>query len=438
MFSLMMLTQMVLASPPAHYSTGPSQPLSVQWDDAVLETLLLEAQTNNPNINAQKALAQAAKASANISRAGLLPMVSLYSNWSESPVESLSVTGMPVSPDATSTYQMRSSGVSASMPIDLFGAGTLSWRASHYTALAAEGNADAVALGITTSVSNGWYQLITARELLDVTKKQVENERQLLELIDLRYKRGDASMLDLLQQRQATAAMESALPTAKLNTERAAQALAVLIGRSPEVTDFPEGTLPPLPPTPAIGTPQDLKTRRPDLRAALHTQTAARKAKGSVWLSIAPAISLSGSMGTSGMAMDEWNESEVWTVGVNASMPIFTSGMAVAGIQLVNANSRAADASTEAMWLTAMQEVESAIVGDAAAAEAMVAAGNQLSAATTAWAEAQKQYAEGIANYLTVSNNNQALRRAELTHLGAKLNQIIARITLFDALGASL
>lgn len=438
MFMLIMAFQAAFASPPAHYSPGPSQPLVVQWDDPLLSDLLHEAQTNNPTIMAQLALAQAAKATANISRAGLLPMVSLYSNWSESPIESLAASGLPVSPDATSTYQMRSSGVSASMPLDLFGASTFSWRSSHYAALAVEGNADAVELSVATAVTNGWYQLLTTRALLVVTQKQVEIERQLLELIDLRYKRGDASMLDLLQQRQATAAIESALPAAKLNTERAAQFLAVLVGRNPDVTEFPEGLLPIVPPTPPVGSPLDLQTRRPDLRATLHSQTAASKAKSSVWLSIAPSINLSGSIGTSGFAMDDWTESDVWNVGVSASMPLFTSGMATAGIQLVNANSRAAEANTEAMWLTAIQEVESAIVGDTASAAALTASERQLTAAKMAWDEALKQYAEGITNYLTVANTNQALRRAELSHLGAKLNQIVARITLFDALGASV
>lgn len=438
MFMLVMAVQAVFASPPAHFSPGPSQPLQVQWEDPVLSDLLNEAQDNNPSILAQTALAQAAKASANISRAGLLPMVSLYSNWSESPIESLAASGMPISDDAPSTYQVRSSGVSASMPVDIFGAGTFSWRSSHYTALAAEGNAEAVALSISTAVSNGWYQLLTMRAVLAVTEKQVAIERQLLELIDIRHKRGDASMLDLLQQRQSAAAMESTLPSAKLNAARAAQTLAVLVGRNPDTNTFPEGVLPVVPSTPSIGKPSDLQVRRPDLRAALHAQTAAGKAKSSAWLSIAPAIALSGSVGTSGIAMDEWSESDVWSVGVSASMPIFTSGMATAGIQLVNANARAADANTAAMWLTAIQEVEAAIVGDATAAQTLTATSHQLNAATTAWDEAQKQYAEGVASYLTVANTNQAFRRAELSHLSAKLNQIIARITLFDALGASV
>ena len=438
MYMLILVAQAAFASPPAQYSTGPSQPLQVEWNDTTLSGLLNEARRNNPSILAQNAIAQSAKASANITRAGLLPMVSLYSNWSESPIESLSASGMPISPDAPDTYQVRSSGVGASMPLDIFGAATSTWRASHYTALASKGNAEAVELSISTAVSNSWYQLLTMRAMLDVTIKQVDIERQLLELVDIRHKRGDASMLDLLQQRQATAAMESTLPNATLNATVAAQSLAILLGRNPDTIDFPAGTLPTVPSIPNVGKPADLQTRRPDLRAVLHTQTAAKKSQASAWLSIAPTIGLSGSVGTSGIAFDEWSESDVWSVGVNASMPIFTSGMATAGIQLVNANARAATANTEAMWLTAIREVESALIGDTTAAQALTATTLQLDAAKTAWSEAQKQYAAGVASYLTVANTNQALRRAELSHLGAKLNQIIARITLFDALGASI
>ena len=84
---------------------------------------------------------------------------------------------------------------------------------------------------------------------LGILKEQIAVNRDLEEIVGIRYEGGSATALDLLQQEQQLASLEAQLPLteAALLTQR--QRMASFQARDP-VKDLPEAVteLPPLPP----------------------------------------------------------------------------------------------------------------------------------------------------------------------------------------------
>jgi outer membrane protein TolC len=86
-------------------------------------------------------------------------------------------------------------------------------------------------------------------------------------------------------------------------------------------------------------------------------------------------------------------------------------------------------------WLTALQDVEAAVVTDVERRAAHDAALNQEAAARATFDESKNRYLAGLDTYLIVLQSQAALQNAELICLQAHRDVLSARIQLHDALG---
>ena len=203
--------------------------------------------------------------------------------------------------DSWDTANMRLSGA---WTIDLFGATTTAWLASRLDAQAMEGNRAAQGMAIAANVGAAWYDLVAAQERQTFVREQVRVGEDLLQVVTLRYEGGEASALDVLQQKQQLANIRAALPAAEAMVDRARWRLATLLGTSPSAfdaatLDLPE-RLPEAPAPPSLGSPTDLLRNRPDLVAAIATAEAADHRRLSAWLGLGPTVQLSGFTGEQG------------------------------------------------------------------------------------------------------------------------------------------
>ena len=98
--------------------------------------------------------------------------------------------------------------------------------------------------------------------------EQLDTDLRFLELVELRYREGLNSAVDVHQQRQRVASQRALLAMADAATDLTDQRLSVLLGEAPG-RQFPlEGkVLPDIGPTPTIQVPATLLDARPDIRA---------------------------------------------------------------------------------------------------------------------------------------------------------------------------
>src|SRR5262249_16780514 len=152
------------------------------------------------------------------------------------------------------------------------------------------------------------------------------------------------------------------------------------------------------------GLPSDLLRQRPDIRRAERQLAAATARVGVATADLYPKFSLVGTAGLESVsASDFFNSgSKLWSIGPSMTWPIFQGGQIVATIEVRNAQEQEALLTYRRTILTALHEVENAIVAYAHARvrrETLVAAAASNQRAVDL---ATALYSRGLSDFLNV------------------------------------
>ncbi len=431
-----------------------AEPWWTALGDPRLEALIDEGLGGNGDVAAAWDRVAQADARAAQALAPLLPAASLDAGANVAPYDSLgfSFGGFPEfelpeipgvewpeeedeeeDPDVYWTGQVM---FNVRVPVDLWGSAIPNHRAGRYDALASEGDAEAQALALTTRIAQAYYDVVAAQQQLAIVQRQLETNRALLEITELRFEQSDATALDVLQQRQQVAASEAQLPQARQILRTRAQQLAVLLGRPAtddlglDLAELPElGALPP------TGRPLDLVDNRPDLRAAAARLDAAHQRQDGAIRAFLPSLALTGQAGLQWNHFTEVDSQETWGAGVSLSLPVFEGTRRWHGVREAKAGQDAAVHQYNQLVLAAVQQVEGALVAEEEQRAQLTALRAQRDAAATAFEESRARYAAGLTSYLTVLVALTTAQQAELGVLDAERALIDTRIQLHESLG---
>ncbi len=456
------------------YLSGSSTPASTTpwWrdlGDATLDGLMKEALSEAPDLKAAWARVQSARAMSAQAVAGLLPDLSLDATWNTQPTSSfgfsfqaLGFAGDISAPPATFPSTLTSpTGTTTGLPdfeipepeplpdlfhsgqgaltarwnLDITGRQTISWRASHLEAQANSGDHAAMAIALSTQVGELYYGIVTAEEQHRILFEQRAAQEQLLALMESRYTTGNASAVQVLQQRQRVASVAALEPPARALVTAQRRSLNILLGREMNADMATVRALPELPPSPSLGQPRDLMTHRPDVRAAQYRDKAARQRSTVALLELAPTLGASASWGRQYTYVEELDDQAFWNAGAQLSVPLVSGGARHAGVRSARANQDAAEAELRRTLHTARSEVESAIELDQARKEALELALQGEEAARMLLEESKKRYLAGLDSYLSVLAAQDASLSASLARVQAHRDALSARIQLHDALG---
>lgn len=444
------------------------------FNDAGLQHVLSIGLSENPDLRAAEARVQLARAGTWQSVANLLPNIYFELASQKAPTDAMGLNPMTANmpdygavfeslgamladitaatggdpstiPDFSSgsdgdipdTYTQSSAMLKGSLAVDLFGRQTMGVIASKKTTQATAANRDAMTQSLATQIGSAWYDLVAARQQVHIVEEQVQAGEEMLEIIELRYERGEGSALDVLQQRQQLANTEILLPKVRLGAKQAHQRLSVALGQAPDA-DLPESdTLPTVPPAPAIGSSDRLVTDRPDVQAAIGTLDSARLQRGAAIAGLAPTFTLTGQYGRQYLTLDETDHVDSWGLGAAATVPLFGGGRTHAGIKAAKANRDIAQMGLRSQVLSAIQQIESAIENEDASQESLKAAERQQLAASQVFTESRARYLEGLTPYINVLASQAAHQAAQLGLLDAQRSRIQARIQLYGALGGT-
>ena len=465
------------------FSSDRAGPVSTEpwwrsFNDAALDSLIARALRDSPDVAAQVAVAEQARMNGSAALSGLMPQVSFDASVSGSPTDALGfqfggfggsgsvdvLVGMDTLQDVDGDgvpdvalnplYQTieiergdadlsdvtwnGAARLNAAWNLDIFGNQVQSWQASRHAAKASLGDRDAMALTVATTVSGAWYDLVLAQARLDVVRQQLEANTQLMEVVQLRYEAGSASGLEVLQQRQQLATTQALLPAAEHGIRRTTYRLAVLLGTRPaELADrlTAPDRLPTVPPPPSIGSPADLVRNRPDVLAAVARVDSAVANRKGMWRDALPTLGVSANAGWQYFSQGEWDSTDIWGVGANASVPLFNGGRVYSQGKAAAAGERAAVESARRVVLVAVQEVEDALLFEDQSEAELEANRVRREAAQLAHEDARERYINGLTDLTTVLTTQSAWQSAELSLLNAERTRIAARIVLHDALG---
>ena len=329
-------------------------------------------------------------------------------------------------------------GLGSSYEVDLWGR----VRSQHEAALldleAAREDVYGAMLSLSAVVARQWLTLVAQQETIAVVEKQLELNKTTQQLIELRYRNGLATALDVFQQRQIIAQTESLLPPLESALRTTLHELAVLLGHPPrQALNLETMTLPAVGALPEPGIPAALLANRPDVRAAgLRLQSADWRVNVARADRL-PALRLTGS---ASYGAEEWDlvfNNWVATLAAGVTGPVFDAGRRKAEVERIRAVVDERLAGYRERVLVAAKEVENALFEETKQAEFIRALERELEAARNAHEQALVRYRKGLIDYLPVLSALSQLQVLERRLVQAEFTRLDLRVRLCAALGGA-
>jgi len=308
-----------------------------------------------------------------------------------------------------------------------------------YSYRASKEDIDATALILSGSLFETWYTVEAQRALIKVIRHQIEVNLTQLELIELRYTVGQSSALDVYQQRLQLAATESQLPPALALLETSANTLYSLIGQTPDgsVALAPKELDYTLPPFPCLGSPWDLVLYRPDLRRAQNELVSADFDVGAAIADRFPQLNFDLSYTLSAAEWSNIFDREVFGIAGNIVQPLIDGNRRKCEVDKRRAIVCERLHAFGNSFLTAIQEVEDAVVQERHQIDLIRDLERQLEISQKNLMEAQIRYLNGLNDYLTVIAAIQSKQNLERQIINEKKELLIIRSQLYLALGGA-
>jgi NodT family efflux transporter outer membrane factor (OMF) lipoprotein len=409
--------------------TAAALPVNADWwrrfSSGEFDRLMAEALAANQDLAAALARIRQARAVARIAGSPLLPALDVSGSGARDSSGSRGDWDSRTSYDALLT---------ASYEIDLWGRNAAGLQAAEADVTASVFDRDALALVVQGDVAASYFEAVALKERLAIARENLAAARRILELVEVRFRQGAASALDVAQQRAAVATFESQLPQLAQQLQAAQTSLAVLLGRAPgdtavELDSLGALTLPAI----AAGQPATLLERRPDIRRSEAELQAANADIGAARAAFYPSITLSAAAGIEGVASG--GASALASLVAGLVQPIFTAGALEGELERTKARREELVAGYRQTVLTAFKEVEDALttVGTSAARTASLR--RAVAEASEAFRLAQLSYGAGAVDFLTVLDAQRTLLDSRDSLVQAELERFTTAAGLFKALG---
>ena len=416
------------------YSGGDSQaePLNRWWasfGDSQLTALVEEALGANFTLQQRWARLEQARALAVKTGASLTPELSLDAG------ASIDRQGRRAVDETVENYAL---GLSSSYEIDLWGRIRSERQAAMLSVAASREDLNAAAITLAANVVTRWIGVISQRMQKELLQAQLKANQTLLELVELRFRKSLVSALDVFQQRQLVAQSRAQLPLVEQTERELLNELALLLGRAPFAAPGIDSSALNIPvDVPATGIPVQLLEYRPDIRGAMRRLEAADWNVAAARADRLPALRLTARAAYQGdkisLLFDNW----LLNLAGNLTAPLLDGGRRKAEVRRQLAVVEEQLAAYSQLVLTAMREVEDALVREKKLREHYIALEAQLDAAQKALYEARSRYRSGLNDYLPVLTQLLSVQSLERTRIQRKAELMVARVDLHRALGGT-
>ena len=418
--------------------TADAPPVTAWWrtfgDPTTVELVELALQSNT-DLQAAAARVLEAEAALHRARGARLPQVGFSASATDQRFSFvLPEVGRRTIDSTTYSYNFN-----VSWQTDLLGRLKRTQQANWASLMAEEAAQEALTHTIVSLVVRSRVLVATAAYALEINQQITESWESTTNTVERRYRAGLAGAVELHLARENLAAVRASEAVIAGQLDQARLALDVLVGRRPGSSDPLPDTLPELPslePVP-LGLPASLLDRRPDLRQAEMQLAAATYGVGAAIANLYPDLSLTGSIGASADKINDLtlDDGLVYNAVANLVGPIFSGGQRRADVDAAKARVEQATALYAGAVLSALREVEDALVLGESTTLNWEFSDQRVSEARAADRLAKQRYQRGVETLLTVLETERRLRLAEQAIINATADVWNARIDLFLALG---
>lgn len=404
------------------------------WDvfqDQQLQALIRTALQQNYDVRIAATRILQAEAQLGITRADQLPSVdagadiTTQRNPQTGPIPQFERTAGQVS-------------ASASWQLDFWGRFRRATEAARADLLATEWARQAVVATLVADVASNYFQLRELDLELEVSRRTLASRQESLQLTKTLEERGLNSVLDVRQAEQLVYTASAQIPDLERRIEQQENALSILLGNNPGA--MPRGlelTAQPHAPDVPAGLPSSLLERRPDIRQAEQILVAANARIGVAKSAYFPQISLTATGGYQSSALSELftGPAGLWNFAAGLVQPIFAGGRIRSGVKLTEAQQQEALLAYQQTIQQAFREVSDALVAYRKNQESRQQQELLTNAAQDAARLSGLRFRAGETSNLEVLTNETNFFAAELRLAQAQVNELLALVQLYRALG---
>lgn len=288
---------------------------------------------------------------------------------------------------------------------------------------------------VVQNVIVAYASVLRDRQRLEVSRENVEALRAQLDERRAKRRVRDVTITDVAQSDARLAAGEAQVANAEAQ-------LAISLGEYLRIVGREAGDLAPLPELP--GLPQNIDEafmvadgENANLTAARFSEEASRANVAEQRGSQRPTATITATAGQVGelSPFDRHNLRTDVTAQITISQPLFQAGIIRSRIRQAQAQNKTAQAVVDLERRQALQDVVIAWNQLGSARVAVVSGTRQVQAAHIAFAGTQREEQFGLRSTIEVLNAEQELASAQLTLLGSRYQEYIARSALLLAMG---
>jgi outer membrane protein, multidrug efflux system len=328
--------------------------------------------------------------------------------------------------------------LSLAWELDFWGKYRRSTEAARANLLASEWARQEVISTLVANVASAYFQLRELDLELEISKGTLVFRKDSLKLTQLLADHGATSLLDVRQAEQLVFTAAEQVPDLERRIEQQENFISTLLGKNPgavargrKLTEQPHA-----PEVPA-GLTSALLERRPDIRQAEQQLIAFNARIGVAKAAYFPQINLTADAGYQSSALTSLFQGPLglWSFGGALTQPIFEGGRLRNNVRLSEAQKKEAVLVYQQTIQQAFREVSDSLVAYRKNQEFRAQQELLTTSAQDAAHLSDVRYQGGATSYLEVLTNQTNYFSAELNLAQARLNELLALVGLYKALG---
>lgn len=416
----------------ADTSTAASWPSANWWEgfhSLELEGLIAAGQHANDDLAAAIARVREADAQVRVASAPLLPSLDASGSGSRQAI---------VSPFGSLVYNQFTAELSAAYELDFWGKNRAARSAALAAAAASRYDRETVELSVMSSIAETYFTVLELRDRLRVARENLASAQETLTGLETDESVGTTTSLAVAQQATVVATFAAAIPPLEQQERQSIDALAILIGATPQSFAVAATTLDGIAaPAVTAGMPSELLARRPDVASAEAQLMAANADIRAARAAFFPSIDLTAAGGYESTQLAKLLQpsSHIFTLSAGLAQPIFHGGALLGQYRLTQARYAELLADYHKAVISAFGNVEDSLAAVRDTADELQRQQNAVQKAQSAYELSQDQFHAGTVDILTVLSTETALFTARDALAQVQLANLQALVGLFNALG---
>ena len=377
------------------------------FNDPVLNQLIETAQSQNLTLRTAGVRVLQAQAQLGIATGSKYPQVQqLSGSANEIKISENGADNIPLLEDNFGLYNL---GFGLSWEVDFWGRFRRMIESSAAQLQAEVASYDTVMVALTAEVARSYVILRTLETRIGLAEQNVLVQERALQIADVKFRNGKVTELDVQQARTILNKTKSLIPVLQTSLREVRNTLGVLLGMLPQDIDqlLVESAPVPTPPAlVAVGMPQDLIRRRPDIRQAEWVMAAQSAQIGVAITELYPHFTLGGSIGVATTTIGGKGFGDLFDSGSTNGMlfagftwNVFNYGRLQNNIRFQDARFQELLIDYQKLVLTAQAEVDTAIVAYLRSHTQAMYLGESVQAAERSVELSMIQYREGSIDF---------------------------------------